>query len=191
MARLSSRRGARTRWRILDTKRAASSRVSSIHRRLVPAGSTPNALALSSDGHTPRSSPKADANSIAVFNLSPAASGVAAASGDDKLAGRIPAGWYPSSLLVVGDQLEVASGKGRGSVPNPHGPNPQIGRTDEYSLNTIAGAVMRVPLAETSGEALARFTARVASANGWTPGGARSSYPPFEHVIYIVKENRT
>ena len=108
-------------------------------------GSTPNALALSSDG-TRLFVAEADANSIAVFDLSPAASGVAAASGDDKLAGRIPAGWYPSSLLVVGDQLEVASGKGRGSVPNPRGPNPQIGRTDEYSLNTIAGAVMRVPL---------------------------------------------
>ncbi len=153
-------------------------------------GSTPNALALSSDG-TRLFVAEADANAIAVFNLSPAASGVIAASGDDKLAGRIPAGWYPSSLLVVGDQLEVASGKGRGSIPNPHGPNPQIGRTDEYSLNTIAGAVMRVPLSETSGDALARFTARVASANGWTPGSTRPSYPPFEHVIYIVKENRT
>jgi sugar lactone lactonase YvrE len=153
-------------------------------------GSTPNALALSGDG-TRLFVAEADANSVAVFNLSSAASGVAAASGDDKLAGRIPAGWYPSSLLVVGDQLEVASGKGKGSIPNPHGPNPEIGRTDQYSLNTIAGAVMRVPLSETSGDALARFTSRVASANGWTPGSARPSYPPFEHVIYIVKENRT
>ena len=154
-------------------------------------GSTPNAIALSPDGARLFVA-EGDANSVAVFNLSSSASGVATASGDDKLGGRIPAGWYPSSLLVVGDQLEVASGKGRGSVPNPRGPNPAIGRTDEYSLNTIAGAAMKVPLSETSGEPLARYTARVASANGWTQGGtARSKYPPFEHVIYIVKENRT
>ncbi|HEV8446520.1 MAG TPA: SMP-30/gluconolactonase/LRE family protein [Gemmatimonadaceae bacterium] len=153
-------------------------------------GATPNGLALSADG-TRLFVAEADANAVAVFNLSSSASGVATASGDDKLAGRIPAGWYPSSLLVVGDQLEVASGKGRGSVPNPKGPNPEVGRTDEYSLNTIIGAVMKVPLSETTGEPLSRYTARVASANGWTRGAVRSKYPPFEHVIYIVKENRT
>src|SRR5215813_9629336 len=32
---------------------------------------------------------------------------------------------------------------------------------------------------------------RVNRANGWTqPRGARH-YPPFEHVIYVMKENRT
>jgi YVTN family beta-propeller protein len=153
-------------------------------------GSTPNALALSSDG-TRLFVAEADANAVAVFDLSPAASGVATAAGNDKLAGRIPTGWYPSSLLVVGNQLEVASGKGKGSIANPKGPNPAIGRTDEYSLNIIAGSVMRVPVSETTGDALARFTARVTSANGWTAGAARAHYPPFEHVIYIVKENRT
>ena len=153
-------------------------------------GATPNALALSSDGSRLFVA-EADANAVAVFNLSSAASGTATASGDDKLAGRIPAGWYPSSLLVVGDQLEVACGKGSGSIANPHGPNPEIGRTDEYSLNIIAGALMRVPLSETTDDALARFTARVAAANGWTTPAARGHYPPFEHVIYIVKENRT
>ena len=153
-------------------------------------GATPNALSLSRDG-TRLFVAEADANAVAVFDLSAATSGVASAAGTDKLAGRIPAGWYPSSLMVVGDQLEVACGKGMGSVPNPHGPNPAIGRTNEYSLNVIVGGLMRVATSETSGEALTRYTSRVAAANGWTPGAARAHYPPFEHVIYIVKENRT
>jgi YVTN family beta-propeller protein len=153
-------------------------------------GSTPNALTLSNDG-TRLFVAEADANAVAVFDLSAAASGVASATGGDKLAGRIPAGWYPSSLLVVGDQLVVACGKGKGSTPNPRGPNPAIGRTDEYSLNIIAGGVMRVATSETSGEPLARYTARVAAANGWGPGAQRPHYPPFEHVIYVIKENRT
>jgi DNA-binding beta-propeller fold protein YncE len=153
-------------------------------------GSTPNALALSADGARLFAA-EADANAVAVFDLSAATSGVTSALGNDKLAGRIPAGWYPSSVLVVGDQLEVACGKGRGSIANPKGPNPEIGRTDGYSLNIIAGGLMHVSLAETSGDPLARYTARVAAANGWTPGSVRAHYPPFEHVVYIVKENRT
>ncbi len=153
-------------------------------------GSTPNALALSNDGRRLFVA-EADANAVAVFDLSASTSGVAAATGNDKLAGRVPAGWYPSSLMVVRDQLVVACGKGKGSAPNPHGPNPEIGRTNEYSLEIIAGGLMRVALSETSGDALARYTARVSSANGWTLGAAKPHYPPFEHVIYIVKENRT
>src|SRR5262249_33990064 len=134
---------------------------------------------------------EADANAVAVFDLSATASGMAAAAGNDKLAGRIPAGWYPSSLIVVGDELVVACGKGKGSTANPHGPNPAIGRNDEFSLNIIAGGLMRVASSETAGQALAHYSARVTAANGWKAGAARTHYPPFEHVIYIVKENRT
>ena len=153
-------------------------------------GSTPNALTLSKDG-TRLFVAEADANAVAVFDLSAATSGVGTAAGNDTLTGRIPAGWYPSSLLVVGDQLVVACGKGKGSTANPHGPNPAIGRTSEYSLNLVAGGLMRVPMSETGNEALARYTSRVTAANAWTAGAARTRYPPFEHVIYIVKENRT
>ena len=39
---------------------------------------------------------------------------------------------------------------------------------------------------------LDRFSARVSLANGWTiPRTAARSYPAIEHVIYIIKENRT
>lgn len=153
-------------------------------------GSTPNAIALSPDG-TRLFAAEADANAIAVFDLSAATAGVAAARGNDRLAGRIPTGWYASAVLPVRDMLLAVSGKGHGSRANPKGPNPATGRNDEYSLGIITGGIMRVPLAETMGESLARFTARVATANGWSDASRQHRYPPFEHVMYIIKENRT
>jgi YVTN family beta-propeller protein len=153
-------------------------------------GSTPNAIALSADGARLFVA-EGDANAIAVFDLSAATSGVAAAHGDDKLAGRIPTGWYASAVLPVGDALLAVSGKGHGSRANPNGPNPAKGRNDEYSLGIITGGFMRVPLSETTGEPLTRFTARVTAANGWSDASRQHRYPPFEHVLYIIKENRT
>jgi YVTN family beta-propeller protein len=160
-------------------------------------GSTPDALALSSDG-TRLFVAEADANAVAVFDLSAASSGVAGADGDDLLAGRIPAGWYPTSLLARGDTLVVASGKGSGTFPNPDGPQPLPSRQHlgpggvNRTLSQLNGGLMIAPLARANGDALARYSARVAQANGWTtPRTASRGYPPFEHVIYIVKENRT
>jgi len=153
-------------------------------------GSTPNAIALSADG-TRLFVAEADANAIAVFELSGSTSGISSARGNDKLAGRIPTGWYASSVLAVGDALLAVSGKGHGSRANPKGPNPASGRNDEYSMGILTGGFMRLPLSGTTGEPLARFTARVATANGWTDASRQHRYPPFEHVIYVIKENRT
>ncbi|HMA47836.1 MAG TPA: YncE family protein, partial [Frankiaceae bacterium] len=72
-------------------------------------GTTPDALALSADG-TRLFAAEADANAVAVFDLSPSTADVAAATGSDRLAGRIPVGWYPTALLVRGDTLLVANG---------------------------------------------------------------------------------
>jgi len=153
-------------------------------------GSTPNNLALSADG-TRLFVAEADANAIGVFDLSAATSNVAAAHGTDRLSGRIPVGWYPTAVLPVGGTLLVANGKGRGSQANPGGPQPTRPHEGQYTLSLIAGGLMRVPLTETAGDALARMTARVVAANHWADGPQRHIYPPFAHVIYIIKENRT
>lgn len=160
-------------------------------------GSTPNAFALSSDG-TRLFVAEADANAVAVFDLSAETSGLAAASGDDLLAGRIPTGWYPTSVLARGDTVIVASGKGSGTFPNPDGPQPLPSREHRgpngvnRTLSQLNGGLMIAPVAQAAGESLARYSARVSQANGWTkPRTAARGYPPFEHVIYIVKENRT
>jgi YVTN family beta-propeller protein len=158
-------------------------------------GSTPNALARSPDG-TRLFAAEGDANAVGVFDLSAATSGIAAARGNDRLAGRIPAGWYPSAVLAMGDTLVVANGKGRGTAPNPDGPTPRATGMDQRSstnstLRQISGTLMAAPLARVSGAELAGFTARVARANGWDRTEAPFRYPPFTHVVYVIKENRT
>jgi DNA-binding beta-propeller fold protein YncE len=161
-------------------------------------GTTPDALALSPDG-TRLFAAEADANAVAVFALSAGTSDVPAATGDDRLAGRIPVGWYPTALVALGDTLLVANGKGAGTGPNPDGPQPaqaqpqrQGGADTSYTLGQIKGSLSILPVVQTGPEALSAFTARVSRANGWdTTASASSPYPPFKHVIYVLKENRT
>ena len=159
-------------------------------------GSTPNALALSDDG-TRLFVAEGDANAVAVFDLSPVASGVAHAAGDDRLAGRVPAGWYPTALLARGDTLLVANGKGRGTRANPDGPRPAAARDrvqaagPNTTLSQLTGALMIAPVARADASLLARLDARVARANGWAEARTPHRYPPIEHVIYVIKENRT
>jgi hypothetical protein len=45
--------------------------------------------------------------------------------------------------------------------------------------------------ARMSGSELSQMTARVSRANGWNIAPKSSAYPPIEHVIYVIKENRT
>lgn len=152
-------------------------------------GTTPNALALAEDG-TRLFAAEADANAVAVFDLRPATADVAGASGDDRLAGRIPVGWYPTALVLLHDSLFVANGKGAGTGPNPDGPRPGRANPDtSYTLGQIRGSLSIVPSAHSLD--LPALSARVTRANGWDSTHAGSPYPPLTHVIYVLKENRT
>ena len=152
-------------------------------------GSTPNALAWTTDGARLLVA-EADNNAIALFSLD----SVGPLARHAPL-GRIPAGWYPSAVLAVGDTILVVNGKGRGTEPNPAtGPHP--GRHLDptgYTLGQLSGTLTAIPLP--TPDVLATYTDRVAHLNNWdaapTGGNARRAYPPFEHVIYIIKENRT
>jgi DNA-binding beta-propeller fold protein YncE len=148
-------------------------------------GSTPNALALSPD-ELRLYVAEADNNAVAVFELSPTGG---------RLAGRIPVGWYPTALLARGDSLLVANGKGRGTAPNKaEGPGPGPGRPPRapgYTLSQLRGTLSFLPLGGLDSTALAAFSGRVLRANGWDRSPGQRAYPPFEHVIYIIKENRT
>ncbi|MFL5381777.1 MAG: bifunctional YncE family protein/alkaline phosphatase family protein [Longimicrobiaceae bacterium] len=156
-------------------------------------GSTPNALALSPDG-TRLWVAEGDANAAALFRLSRRTSGVTAARGNDRLAARVPAGWYPTAVLALGDTLLVANGKGRGTLANPNGPQPaastmHVSTEGNSTLAQIGGTLQTVALA---GAPLGAFTRRVAALNGWDrPAPAARRYPPFTHVVYVIKENRT
>jgi DNA-binding beta-propeller fold protein YncE len=147
-----------------------------------PEGSTPNAVALTSDGKRLLVA-EADNNAVAVFDV-----------GTGKLLGRVPTDWYPTAIAEVGDQLLVLSGKGHGTHANPDGPVPLTNWPDEkptaYVLGQLDGT-LRVLSASLPPPQLASFTERVVAANNWQHKPAARSYPPFRHVVYIIKENRT
>jgi len=147
-----------------------------------PEGSTPNAVALSRDGKRLLVA-EADNNAIAVFDV---------ASG--RLLGRVPTDWYPTAIAEVGDELLILSGKGHGTHANPDGPVPltnwPFGNPTAYTLGQLNGT-LRVLSASPTPAQFARLTQRVVAANNWKARPAARRYPPFHHVIYIIKENRT
>ena len=155
-------------------------------------GSTPNALALSSEGSR-LAVAEADNNAVAVFSLSRATANVSTATGADELVGRIPVGWYPTAVALSGDTLLAVNGKGRGTGPNPDGPRSgqPLQNRRAYTLGQTTGSLtmFAVDLADTG--RLAALSDRVARANGWNAARQPAPYPPFEHVIYVIKENRT
>jgi YVTN family beta-propeller protein len=156
-------------------------------------GSTPDALALSSDGKKLFVA-EADNNAVAVFSLSSQLSDVKDAFGNNRIAGRIPVEWYPTALLFTKDSLVVLNGKGRGTKPNPQFRQPGQKMEDDnrdYALGQLDGTILTLPSNLTNGELL-RFDARVRRANNWNQSSrSAANYPPFKHVIYIIKENRT
>jgi YVTN family beta-propeller protein len=154
-------------------------------------GSTPDGLALSADG-TRLYVTEADNNAVAIFHLGghpPPGAAVPIA--------RIPVGWYPTAVIApASDSLIVVNGKGRGTRPNAAtGPRPGGGKLDPagYTLGQISGTITELPPLD--GAVLATYTSQVAHLNGWDgpapPTTPRVLYPPLEHVVYVIKENRT
>jgi DNA-binding beta-propeller fold protein YncE len=142
--------------------------------RKAPLGSSPNALAVHPDGRTLFVANGAN-NAVAVVDLP-----------RGQVKGFLPAGWYPSAVALSLDkqQLLVANGYGFGSVAPAKGP----GR----SYKDRAGVVSLVPLTELNN--LARHTAQVLADNhapGAAPAAKGQTPKPIEHVIYVIKENRT
>jgi YVTN family beta-propeller protein len=192
-SRLFVASGSTDRISVVDTKtRAVITTLNDATPAGTGEGSTPNALALSPDGARLFVA-EADNNAIGVFDLSASTAGSSAATGNDGLTGRIPVGWYPTAVAVDGADLLVVNGKGRGTLPNPRRPQPgqrMSSRSPDYTLGQINGTLTVLP-ARASASDLSGFSQRVASANGWNATRGKGQYPPFEHVIYIIKENRT
>jgi YVTN family beta-propeller protein len=141
-------------------------------------GSTPNAIALSPDERELYVA-EANNNAVAVFDVA-----------TSRLKGRIPTDWYPTAILATPKQLLILTGKGRGSRANPDGPIPgkPIEHPTGYDLGQLNGSLRVCP---TGGLPLPDYTRRVAAANNWNERRSSKKYPPFRHVIYVIKENRT
>lgn len=98
-----------------------------------------------------------------------------------KLLGHIPAGWFPTRVQVSGKTVFVANAKGRGTGPNS--------TPGARQANGRHGSISTYPLP--SREELAQLTAQVMANNGFGTGVSSPAAPPVEHVVIIVKENRT
>jgi YVTN family beta-propeller protein len=164
---------------VIDTK---SDRVIATMNDAPPSGphegSTPNALTLSRDGKRLFVA-EADNNAVAIFSTT-----------TNQLLGRIPVEWYPAALEADGDELVVANAKGSGSGPNPemYQPGQKSKNQTAFTLGQLDGSLMTLRMTDVD---LTSTSKRVARANGWTAKRATRPYPPFRHVIYIIKENRT
>jgi hypothetical protein len=150
-------------------------------------GSFPDGLAQSEDGHLVFAA-NASSDSVAVFDVSQLRKRAGSAEtkvSSDAAIGFIPTDWYPTAVGVRGKELFVASGKGKGTAPNPN---------HAYIPTMLHGSLARISISKLNDQ-LPLWTDEVVSAN--LMNGASGSVPFREgtnrihHVIYIIKENRT
>ena len=156
-----------------------------------PFGSAPNALALSSDGRRLYVCNGGN-NALAVIRL-------AAGAESARVEGFIPTAWYPADVIESAGKLFVANLKGWGSLATPPG---QKG----FHVRDVLGTITVVDLPDD--DTLVSYTRRVredagvpqalqalekASAQATpVPLPARVGEPSlFEHVVFVIKENRT
>ncbi len=168
-----------------------------------PLGSTPSALALSPD----------ESRLFVVCSDLNAVAAVAVEGKRSQVLGFVPSGWYPiAARAMAGDKLLIFNGRGARSFPNAvGGPNPlkrpapvhlggapvaYVGRLQRGSISVVTG----LELAK-----LATYTSVVKQnspyrdeqvgtnpvASAVVPAQVGQRSPVIEHIIYIVKENRT
>ena len=167
-------------------------------------GLAPTALALAPDGRTLYVA-LGGANAVAVYDVT-----TPGATSGWRLLGMIPTAWYPSSLDVSSDGKALAIGAllGVGSGDGESDGSP--GRRGRY-VHAVRGSVSVVPVP--TEQALAAYSTAVAENNRLTPVGAsggnqaslaprrsavaqpvpeRPGEPtPIQHVVFIIRENRT
>ena len=167
-----------------------------------PLGMTPTALALSPDSNQ-LYVVCSDANAVAVADVSLDRASVR---------GFIPTGWYPTAVRALASgKLAILNGRGVRSYPNPEGPNPTKKAAprhegivaEQYVGKIQSGTVAFLPVPNV--EQLDAYSRTVLANSpyddnkldtaGIPAGGPIPSHPgdpsPIQHVIYIIKENRT
>jgi YVTN family beta-propeller protein len=158
-----------------------------------PLGMTPSALGLSADGQRLFVA-CSDANAAAV---------IAVDNERSRVEGFIPTGWYPTAVRgLANGALAILNGKGLRSYSNAkNGPNPSK-RPEPAHTGEPAAPVAFVGRLQTGTaswidpftvEQLNQWTAQVLKNSPYrdTQLDQASPLPKIEHVIYIVKENRS
>ncbi|MCG3199057.1 MAG: hypothetical protein GHCLOJNM_03566 [bacterium] len=187
---------------VIDTEkgRAVGRIVTSLHPR-APEGSTPNALALDPEEKTLYVA-NADNNNVCVVDIEE--------SEETDVLGFLPAGWYPSALAVSGasGKLYIGNAKGVASYGTPKGPHVPLAE-GEKTVTVKSGQKGAVTLVDirANRENLPALTRQVYENCPYTDELLAAAKPPrqgpsvvpsavgagsaVEHVIYIIKENRT
>jgi DNA-binding beta-propeller fold protein YncE len=100
--------------------------------------------------------------------------------------GHIPAGWFPTQVKVHDETIFVANAKGHGT-----GPNADQEKTVAHSFQgeLRRGTISRFKMPQESD--LVKLTAQVMNNNGFSRETPAALPPQIEHVVIIVKENRT
>ncbi|MEN6428351.1 MAG: bifunctional YncE family protein/alkaline phosphatase family protein [Phycisphaerales bacterium] len=156
-------------------------------------GASPNALAFHPSGNTLYVA-NGTQNAIAVFRFRPK---------ESKLQGLIPVGWFPGAIVydAARRQLAVANVKGIGSTRSL-----KDASANEHNSHQYHGTLSLVPVPKA--KELPALTRRVQDNYRYpllkeAAKPARTNQPPrpvpervgepsvFEHVVYIIKENRT
>jgi len=156
-----------------------------------PLGMTPSALGLSPD-HKRLFVACSDANAAAVVDIAQSRSHVL---------GFIPTGWYPTAVTALADgRVVILNGRGSRSYANPKGPSPLVRAAEVHGGTEAIEYVGRIQTGSASiidpftVDQLKSYTAQVLSNSPYTDeklDAQPSDLPPIEHVLYIVKENRT
>jgi DNA-binding beta-propeller fold protein YncE len=170
-----------------------------------PLGMTPSALAIDKSG-THLYVACSDANAVAAADIS---------GEHTSVQGFIPTGWYPTAVRVLDDnQLVVLNGKGLGSRANPDGPVPTKPKqalsqggpvvSPGYVAHIQTGTAAFIPAVTES--ALAAYSDTVQRNSPYRDEmiygpivNAQDAFfsrteghsSPIQHVIYVIKENRT
>src|SRR5262245_46087531 len=109
-----------------------------------------------------------------------------------KLIGHLPVGWFPTRILIDGDQVYVSNARGHGAGPNI---NPQ--HDESFATTLRRGSISSFPIPAEAD--LPSMTERVMALNGYLPLRLQNGLPAqpvklpdsIRHVVIIVKENRT
>ena len=160
-------------------------------------GSAPNDIALSPDETTLYITNGAS-NSVAVIRRGT----------PSHVVGLIPTGWYPNAIASSGSMLYVANGKSIAG-PNPlskvtvtnqsgtaPGPDDRVNAKNQYIYQLEKAGLLSMPVPE--GKVLDNLTQTVAANDSFFEGEnaanqaiMRQIHQRIQHVIYIIKENRT
>ena len=170
-----------------------------------PLGMTPSALAVDEGGNR-LFTVCSDANVVAIVDISQPQS---------RILGWIPTGWYPTAVTTLRDGgLVVLNGKGLGSRANPDGPVPTKRNQPLYQGGPVVspGYVGHIQtgtaqfVKAVTDEDLSAYTETVHRNSPYRDemvygpitdeqaaffANTQGHASPIQHVIYIIKENRT